>query len=220
MRYTKRKEKEIDKNFNPQTYLSISTNMKLSVIIPCYNAEKYIGNCIYKILNEQIDNVNLKSEEIEIIVINDGSTDNSQKIIEDIAFKHTNVKLINKINEGVSVARNVGIEKANGKWIAFIDADDFIDERALPKLIEICETTGSDVIAFQYRHVNLQIKSTSQNSKPYITKSINGLSHIINSYGLTWSKGCWNNIYNLNFLRKIIYYFQKEFIILKILFLF
>lgn len=174
--------------------------MKLSVIIPCYNAEKYIGNCIYKILNEQIDNVNLKSDEIEIIVINDGSTDNSQKIIEDIAFKHTNVKLINKINEGVSTARNIGIKNAMGQWIAFIDADDFLDKGALPKLIEISQTTESDVIAFQYRQVSPSFNSAPINNKFDISKVMDGLSYMNKTHGCTWRTGVWSYIYKKEFL--------------------
>ena len=174
--------------------------MKLSVIIPCYNAEKYIGNCIYKILNEQIDNVNLKSDEIEIIVINDGSTDNSQKIIEDIAIKHPNVKLINKINEGVSTARNIGIKKAIGKWIAFIDADDYLDPKSLIKLVHISDTTDGDVIAFQYRYVNSNYKSISQDNSINISGPYDGPSFIVKTEGLNWRHSSCINMYNRNFI--------------------
>ena len=114
--------------------------------------------------------------------------------------KQTNIRLINKENEGVSVARNIGIEEAKGKWITFIDTDDFWDEGALPKLIEICQTTECDVIAFQYRQVSPSFNSAPINNKFDISKVIDGLSYINKTHGCTWRTGVWSYIYKKEFL--------------------
>lgn len=94
--------------------------MLISIIIPVYNASKDLPNCLNSILKQ--DNTS-----IEIILINDGSSDDSGKICEEYAQKDNRIKVFQKANGGVSSARNLGIEKAQGKWITFIDADDYID---------------------------------------------------------------------------------------------
>lgn len=93
--------------------------MKLSIIIPVYNAEKYIGECIKSIL--QCD-----SSDIEIIIINDGSKDKSLSIIKEYQKNDKRIYIIDKENEGVSIARNNGIKEAKGDWIMFVDADDIL----------------------------------------------------------------------------------------------
>ena len=98
----------------------MSKQKLLSFIIPVYNGEKTIAKCI----NTIISNFNEYQNEIEIIVINDGSIDNTLKSIEQIKFK--NLRIISKNNGGVSSARNIGIENAIGKYIWFIDSDDYL----------------------------------------------------------------------------------------------
>ena len=106
---------------------------KLSIIIPAYNAEQYIKPCLDSILQNSKDFLS----ETEIIVINDGSTDNTLKILKDYN-KHKNIKIHTTINQGVSVARNLGISLAKGEWITFIDADDTVSndfiEKNIPRL--------------------------------------------------------------------------------------
>lgn len=94
----------------------------ISVVIPVYNAEKYLEKCVGSIMAQ-------KGIEKEIILIDDGSTDNSPKLCDRLSNSYTNkVKVIHKENEGVFVARNVGIEAALGEWIAFVDADDDVEK--------------------------------------------------------------------------------------------
>lgn len=94
---------------------------KVSVIIPIYNVGLYIRKCLDSIVNQTLKN-------IEIICINDGSTDNSIGIVEEYAKLDNRIKVIDfKENKGVSIARNTGINQANGEYISFIDPDDFID---------------------------------------------------------------------------------------------
>ena len=92
----------------------------ISIIIPIYNAEKYIERCINSLKNQTYKN-------IEIICINDGSTDNSLNILKRIAITDNRITIIEQENKGVSVARNKGIESAKGKYIMFLDADDWFE---------------------------------------------------------------------------------------------
>ncbi len=103
--------------------------MELSIIIPVYNAERYIKNCIDSIINET-------EKDVEIIVINDGSTDSTKDIIKKIAEENKSVKIFNNDNKGVSYSRNYGIRKASGKYILFLDADDYLS-REWKKIIKV-----------------------------------------------------------------------------------
>ena len=91
----------------------------VSIIMPVYNCENYLDKSITSVLNQTLDN-------IELIIINDGSTDNSNKIIEKYLNKDNRIKYINQSNNGVSIARNKGIDMAKGKYIGFVDGDDYI----------------------------------------------------------------------------------------------
>ena len=98
---------------------------KISVIIPVYNGEKYIQRCVDSVLNQTYS-------DIEIIVINDGSTDNTENILKS----YSNIVLINKENEGVSKARNTGLSLAKGDYVYFCDADDYLEKNAFEILIK------------------------------------------------------------------------------------
>lgn len=100
----------------------------VSIVIPIYNSEKYLKKCIDSILKQKYSN-------LEIILINDGSTDNSDKICDSLAIEDKRIKVIHKLNEGVSAARNKGLELAKGEYIFFIDSDDYIDENVIKDMI-------------------------------------------------------------------------------------
>lgn len=92
----------------------------ISVIVPIYNVEKYLRKCIDSIINQTYEN-------LEIICVDDGSTDNSGKICDEYAKQDVRIKVIHKLNGGLSDARNVGVKSANGQYITFVDGDDWID---------------------------------------------------------------------------------------------
>ena len=92
--------------------------MKFSIIVPAYNVAQYIEECIESILNQDYDNY-------EIIVVDDGATDETPKILDEIASKSEKVRVIHQKNGGLSAARNSGIEAASGEYILFLDGDDF-----------------------------------------------------------------------------------------------
>ena len=113
--------------------------MKVSVIVPVYNLFNYISKCISSIVSQTY-------KDLEIIIINDGSTDNSISEINRLASTDNRIIVIDKKNEGVSVARNTGIERATGKYIMFVDGDDWIDTDMVQKLIDKAEKNQADYV--------------------------------------------------------------------------
>ena len=120
--------------------------MFLSFIIPVYNTEAYVAECLDSLLSQ-----NVPKDEYEIICINDGSKDSSLDILNKYAFTHSNIHVIDQQNSGVSVARNVGLEHANGDNIWFIDSDDLIKENCLNDIKTIISTNEYDRIIINSR---------------------------------------------------------------------
>ena len=120
-------------------------NPLISVIVPVYNREKYIEKCIRSITEQSYRN-------LEIIIVNDGSTDGSLKLLKDIAASDGRLRVIEQKNGGPSKARNNGIREARGEWIYFMDSDDILEENALKEMTEDCAI--SDLIVFGLiRHI-------------------------------------------------------------------
>ena len=121
---------------------------KISIIIPVYNAEKYLDRCFESILANKYD-------KLEIIPVNDGSKDNSQKIIEQYKEKYPDIfKPIIEENQGIGKARNNGLEQASGEYIMFIDNDDFIDNDYIMKHVKELENDDYDIIISGYKRVS------------------------------------------------------------------
>ncbi|MBE6529931.1 MAG: glycosyltransferase family 2 protein [Ruminococcaceae bacterium] len=114
--------------------------MMLSIIIPAYNCEKYICECLDSCLEQDIP-----ANDYEIICIDDGSTDKTTEILDGYAAKYIQIKLIHQKNSGVSAARNTGIEQAKGDYIWFVDADDLIQENILSELSSILSESENDI---------------------------------------------------------------------------
>ena len=112
---------------------------KISVIIPVYNTAKYLSKCLDSILNQTL-------KEIEVIVVNDGSKDNSQELIDVYKEKDDRIVAIQKENGGLSDARNVGIDVANGEFIAFIDSDDYIDLLMFEKMYGLSQKHQAEIV--------------------------------------------------------------------------
>lgn len=119
----------------------------ISVIVPVFNVEKYISQCIESILSQSYGNV-------ELLLVNDGSPDKSGDICDNYAAKDSRIRVFHCPNRGVSVARNTGIDNANGQIISFIDPDDFIDSDFIEYLYFLLSTTGSDIAYCSFRRVN------------------------------------------------------------------
>jgi len=115
----------------------------LSIIVPVYNVEPYLNECLDSILQQTF-------VDFELILVNDGSTDCSGEICDLYSLKDKRIKVIHKINEGLGYARNTGVKIAKGKFISFIDSDDWIEKEMYEKLINIAITNLADIIAFDY----------------------------------------------------------------------
>lgn len=117
---------------------------KVSVIIPVYNAEKYLNDCLESVFNQDYNN-------LEIICVNDGSTDNSQRILEKYRNQYPYVfKLLYQNNSGAPAARNLGIKAADGEYLYFFDADDIMSEKAISNLVSAAEEYDSDITVGNY----------------------------------------------------------------------
>jgi len=130
--------------------------MKISVIVSAYNVEKYINKCILNILNQTFKN-------IEVIVINDGSTDNTLKILN--SFKDRRLKIINQENMGPMSARIKGVNVSKGEYIFFLDADDWLEKNALEKLYECAVENDADIAVCDFFAVSREEKTLKKGVK-------------------------------------------------------
>lgn len=119
----------------------------ISIVIPIYNAEKYLEECLNSIKNQTYKN-------IEVIMVNDGSKDNSETICKRFSEDDTRFRYFTKVNGGVSSARNLGLDNVKGEYITFIDADDWIAEKHLELLINSIKKTNSDIGVSSYKEFN------------------------------------------------------------------
>lgn len=115
----------------------------LSVIVPVYNVEEYLGRCVESLRGQTL-------KEIEIILVDDGATDSSGVLCDELSLKDTRIKVIHKENEGQGIARNCGIEAAKGEYVTFVDSDDYMEKEAYQYLIQEAEEHQADVICFGY----------------------------------------------------------------------
>lgn len=117
-------------------------NPSVSIIVPVYNVEKYLARCLDSLINQSF-------KDIEIIAVNDGSTDNSLNILSNYAKKDSRINIINKKNEGLSVARNTGMEACNSDYIMFVDSDDWVDKSMIQKMYNETKE-GADIVICTY----------------------------------------------------------------------
>lgn len=120
---------------------------KVSVIVPIYNVEKYLSRCLDSLINQTL-------KEIEIICVNDGSTDNSLEILKEYHLKDSRIKIINKQNAGLSAARNSGLKIASGEYIGFVDSDDWVDLNFFEKLYNSAQKNNCDIAIASIIRIN------------------------------------------------------------------
>lgn len=133
----------------------------VSIIVPFYNAENVLRKCITSLLEQTYKNY-------EIILINDGSTDNSKEVCKYFV-SNSKIYLFNQSNKGVSAARNLGIEKSNGKWIIFLDSDDFMEKFAVEKAVKYLEKYDCDTVCWNTKRFN---KSKVEKSAPFTVSNM------------------------------------------------
>ena len=180
--------------------------MILSLIIPIYNVEKYLEKCINSCVNQ-----NISSEEYEIILVNDGSPDNSLSIAKSFAEIYHNILILDQQNGGVSNARNNGLRNAHGKYIWFIDSDDWIQENILYSLIDELESNQLDILWLQWKRINdigtiLPDLKTDRKVYDFVTyDSTDFLSKVLGGSLFSWAF-----IYKKDFLLNNEIYFNEH----------
>lgn len=175
----------------------------ISIVIPVYNVEKYLPRCLESVISQSYEN-------LEIIVVNDGSTDDSLSVCKKYERSDSRIVVINKSNGGLSSARNIGLLKSKGKYIAFIDSDDYIAKTFIEELYKCIKNSGAN-IAF----CNYMIVTTLENS---VEKDINEnqvndrvFSNKKDIMNLFFNKNCdlavpaWNKLYFKNLFDDILY---------------
>ncbi len=125
----------------------MKTKDLISIIIPVYNVEKYLNECLDSVARQKYSN-------LEIILVNDGSTDNSKEICENFCKRDSRFILINKENGGLSSARNVGLDNFKGDYLAFIDSDDIVSENYISDLYEVIKKYNCDIAISGYKRFN------------------------------------------------------------------
>ena len=123
--------------------------MLLSFIVPVYNTSSYLDRCLESLFLQNINN-----NEFEIIIVNDGSTDNSSCVIKKWSDSHNNITVITQLNQGLSIARNNGIEIARGEFVQFVDSDDWLEPNSLRCLLGKCKDFNLDIVSFDLQSVD------------------------------------------------------------------
>lgn len=146
---------------------------KVSIIIPVYNSSKYLKECLDSVLNQTL-------KEIEIIIINDGSTDSSEKTIKDYVKENTNIIFINnKKNKGIGYSRNIGVSKSTGEYIGFVDSDDTIEPEMFEKYYNFAIKNKLDIVTGYYYKKFDSTKEMFENSYFNIS-NLNEMPNLIN----------------------------------------
>ncbi len=168
-------------------------NVILSIVVPVYNVENYLERCIDSLLNQT-----LKS--IEILLINDGSTDSSLKICEAYARSYQNIKVFSKENTGLGSTRNYGLLLSKGKYIAFVDSDDYVNKYMYEDMYKLIEKNNCDICECGYKKVYDE-KQSPINDNTYISKIYENKYDIVKEYLLFHIEPyAWNKMYRKDFL--------------------
>ena len=164
----------------------------VSIIVPVYNSEKYLKKCIESIINQTYKN-------LEILLINDGSKDKSKEIC--IEFNDSRIKFIDKENEGVSTSRNIGLESAEGKYIAFVDSDDYIEKKYIEKLLKVLKAQNADCVICGYNRIYENKTEKITKEKELILNKEEFLKTILNVQNGTGF--CWGKLWKAEIIKNI-----------------
>ncbi|MTC74108.1 glycosyltransferase [Providencia sp. wls1919] len=164
-------------------------NILVSIIIPAYNVEKYIKKCLTSVLEQTHTN-------IEVIIINDGSTDNTGNIIDTLLMNEKRAKILHTKNQGVSSARNLGIEKSTGEYLIFVDGDDYLANDYVCYMLDLVETSKSD-FCLSKNCFTKKNEPQVKNREITILNSEDATALILSPDLVV---GCWNKIYKRNLI--------------------
>ena len=153
----------------------------LSVIIPVYNVQSYVGECLQSVIDQNLD-------DFEIIIVNDGSTDDSLEICKKFSENYPNITIINQKNVGLSAARKKGLKNAKGKFVYFIDSDDFISAGYFPQILTYIQEHNVDFVGFQVRRTTERYNRTDAKSIEVASEYNSGID-LLNHHN--FNNGVW-----------------------------
>ena len=172
---------------------------KISVIVPVYNVEQYLERCVESIINQTYKN-------LEIILVDDGSTDNSGKLCDELAKKDNRIKVIHKENAGVSEARNSGIQKATGEYLCFVDADDFVMNDYIKYLHKLIAINCSDIAVCAKMFSNFNEKQASDEA----IETLDGENAVIRILNYRMPIGVYSRIFKKDLIKNNKIKFLKD----------
>lgn len=167
-------------------------NIKVTVLVPCFNVEKYVQTCLDSIINQTL-------REIEILCINDGSTDSTREILESFAQKDSRIKIINKENTGYGDSMNLGLELAKGKYIGIVESDDYVSPFMFEKLYKQAIMEDLDISRCCFYKFNSNSKTLVSNSFVVKNKTIKPSQ---NTEVFLQGPSIWSAIYKTDWLRQ------------------
>lgn len=182
----------------------MKSNKTLSIIIPVYNTDKYLSECLDSIVNENVTKT--YGNEIEIILVDDGSSDDSPQICDEYASEYSYINVIHKENGGLSSARNSGIKNADGDWLAFIDSDDLVAPNYVVKVFDfIKRADDADILMFHFKEFTDIIPTVKHKLVQTKLKKVSKSEAMYYLTTLEWGNFTWNKLVR----RKI--FFRIEF---------
>lgn len=167
---------------------------KVSILVPIYNVEQYLSQCLLSLVNQTL-------RDIEIICINDGSTDHSLQIIQQFSSKDSRIVVINKLNSGYGDSMNYGIRQAKGEYVGIVESDDWIDLGAFEKLYQVAKLNQADVVKANYYRETSSGESTKVNEiAPVDANKV--FSPLDQKQVFSYAPAIWSAIYRREFLDK------------------
>ena len=163
---------------------------KVCIIIPVYNTEKYLEQCLDSVISQTF-------RDIEIICINDGSTDKSPKILNDYACKDSRIRVIECKHQGVSISRNVGLKNANSDYIMYVDSDDWIESNCVEQCYNAIKKNNSDILIFSHRRIS---RGGNSDDSVLLADFVQNSNNIVHMYPFVTS--IWNKIYKTSFIKE------------------
>lgn len=178
--------------------------MKISIIIPIYNVEKYLDRCLKSVINQTY-------QDFEVIMVNDGSVDGSEQICKNYLKEDSRFILINKKNGGLSDARNYGIDAATGEYIYFLDSDDYISKDTIKVLANLTLDKKADIVVGNGYRIEEGKKTHIKKSFGNISKPLSGVDFLTKSILQKNYIACvWLNLYSLKLIKDNKFYFKQN----------
>lgn len=166
---------------------------KVTIIMPIYNVAQYLEKCISSVLNQTY-------KHFELFLVDDGSEDESPQIVDRFAAKDSRIISIHQKNSGVDAARNVGLENGTGKYVAFIDSDDWYDEQYLMKLVTAAENTNAQMVVCGFEAVGIERPPKVKHLKECTVGRIEAMQHLL-GYN-SFNGYVWNKLFLMDIIRK------------------